>query len=222
MSFIECAEPGFAYHVVNIIDLERTLLEGIKFDDKNTYKSKYIDFHKYFDQFKPESIPHWVERKSSIFASIRFRDGHSWHSHSAILRIKILKHRCWVCNENLANFIYEPFILQSLDGFSNTREYMRNNGKDLVEEYWNNSLSYNDNLQKRYDKREGYDAEILIMHHIPPENIECLYIVSDHQIMSYKQWQGYFKPGSTDFRTQYNRYLHPDRISSDLKSPGSQ
>lgn len=222
MTFMDSAEQGYVYHVINIIDMERTLKEGIRFNDKNTYMSKYIDFHNYFDLFKPRSIPGWVERKRAIFASIRFKNGHSWHSHSAILKIKIQEHRCWVCNENLANFIYEPFILQSLDGFSGTREYLRVNGRAFVEEYWNNSLSYYDNLGKRYDKREGYDAEILIMHPIPPENIECLYIVSDHQIMSYKEWQEFFKPGGTDLEAQYNRYLHPDSISPDWKAPGSQ
>jgi hypothetical protein len=184
--------------------------------------SKYIDFHSYFDLFKPKSVPEWVERKRAIFASTRFKDGHTWHSHSAILRIKIEKHRCWVCNENLANFIYEPFILQSLDGFADTREYMRIHGREFVEEYWKNSLSYYDNLEKQYDKMKGYDAEILIMHHIPPENIECLYIVSDHQVMSYKEWQEYFKPGSTEIRAQYSKYLHPAIISTDWKTSGSQ
>ena len=222
MTFIDCAEQGYVYHVVNIIDLERALQQGIRFDDKNTYMSKYIDFHSYFDLFKPRSIPEWVERKKAIFASIRFKDGHTWHSHSAILSIKIEKDRCWVCNENMANFIYEPFILQNLDGFADTQECLRINGKAFVEEYWNNSLSYNDNLEKRYDKREGYDAEILIMHPIPPENIQCLYIVSDHQMMSYKEWQEYFKPGSNCMGTQYKRYLHPDNISSDWKTSGSQ
>jgi hypothetical protein len=215
MPFIECAEQGCVYHVVNIIDLEKTLQEGIRFDDKNTYLSKYLGFHSYFDQYKPRSIPQWVERKKAIFASVRFRNGHTWHSHSAILKIKIQKGSCWVCNENLANFIYEPFILQSLKGFEDTREYMRLHGRAFVEEYWSNSLSYEENIQKRYDEREGYDAEILVMHPIPPQDIECLYIVSDHQIMSYKQWQAYFKPGSADLKAQYNRYLHPESISND-------
>jgi len=109
-----------------------------------------------------------------------------------------------------------------MQGFTHTREYMRDNGRLLVEEYWNNSLSYCENLKKRVDKREGYDAEILIMHPIPPENVECMYIVSDHQIMNYKEWQECFKAGSTCLGTQYSRYLQPDNISSASKTPGSQ
>ncbi|HWR62476.1 MAG TPA: hypothetical protein VN580_12735 [Clostridia bacterium] len=222
MSFIDCAEQGCVYHVINITDLERTLREGIKFDDKGTYIGKYIDFHSYFDLFRPKRIPAWVERKKAIFSSIRFRRDHSWHSHSAILKISIRQDRCWVCNENLANFIYEPFILQNIEGFDETREYLRLHGRNFVEEYWENSLSYADNLKKRYDKKEGYDAEILVMHPIPPENIECLYIVSDHRIMSYSQWQNYFRPGNAELFAQYSRYLQPESISSDWKTSGSQ
>lgn len=222
MMLLDCAEQGYAYHVVNIIDLEKTLVEGIKYDDKTTYDSKYYNFHSYIDYYKPKNIPEWVERKKAIFASICFKEGHKWHSHSAILRIKILKDRCWICNENLANFIYEPFILQNMEGFAHTLEYMKLNGRVLVGEYWDNSLSYNDNLNRRYDKREGYDAEILIMHSIPPENIECLYIVSDHQVMRYKDWKEYFVPGSPYPAAQYSRYLQPSSISSAWKTCGSQ
>lgn len=222
MPFINCAEQGYAYHVINIVDLGKTLQEGIVFDDKNTYLSKYIDFHEYFDLYRPVSIPGWVERKKAIFASMCFKKDHCWHSHSAILRLRIKPDRCWVCNENLANFIYEPFILQSLEDFGATREYMRLYGGDFVEKYWNNSLSYEENLQKRYDKREGYDAEILIMHPIPPEDIECLYIVSDHQTMSFREIKAHFEPGSADPKLQYSRYLHPESISSDSKISGSQ
>jgi len=222
MSFIGIAEQGYVYHVINIIDLEKTLREGIRFDDKNTYLNKYIDFHKYFDLYKPEGIPVWVERKKAIFASMSFKDGHSWHSHSAILRLRISQDRCWVCNENLANFIYEPFILQSLEYFEGTREYMRLYGQAFVGKYWSSSLSYKENLQIRHDIKEGYDAEILIMHPIPPEDIECLYIVSDHQIMSFREWRAYFQPGNADPKLQYNRYLQPDNISSDSNISGLQ
>lgn len=222
MTIIDYAEQGYAYHVINIIDLKRTLAEGIKYDGKTTYDSKYHDFHSFFDYYKPETIPDWVERKKAIFASICFKEGHKWHSHSAILRVKILKNRCWVCNENLANFIYEPFILQDMEGFSHMKNYMRIGGKAFVEEYWNNSLSYNDNLHERNDKKEGYDAEILIMHPIPPDNIECLYIVSDHQMMSYKEWQDFFKPEDLNMVAQYSKYLHPSNISSAWKTSGSQ
>lgn len=222
MTLKDYMEQGYVYHIVNIIDLKKTLREGIRYDDKNTYASKYTDFHTYFDLYRPESIPDWVERKKAIFASICFREGHKWHSHSAILRIKILKDRCWICNENLANFIYEPFILQHMEGFALTMDYMEVKGREFVGVYWNNSLSYNDNLHKRYDKKEGYDAEVLVMHSIPPENIECLYIVSDHQIMSYQNWKEYFISGSPYHQAYYSRYLQPSSISSAWKTSGSQ
>lgn len=222
MMLEDCSEQGYAYHVVNIIDLGKTLAEGIKYDDKPTYDSKYYDFHSYFDYYRPAAIPGWVERKKAIFASIGFKEGHKWHSHSAVLKIKIQNDRCWICNENLANFIYEPYILQNMEGFGDIREYMRVNGRAFVEEYWEHSLSYKNNLNIRYDKREGYDAELLIMHKVPPEDIECLYIISDHQIMSYKEWQEFFKPGNRPIEIQYSRYLQPRSISSASKTPGSQ
>ncbi|HWQ30935.1 MAG TPA: hypothetical protein VN549_08085 [Negativicutes bacterium] len=213
MMFIESAEPGYAYHVVNINDLQKTLTEGIIFDDKKTYESKYVDFHNYFDRFKPESIPKWVQRKHAIFASLRFREGHSWHSHSALLKIKLETRRCWVCNENLANFIYEPFVLQSIEGFGTISEYMDVNGETIVGEYWRSSLSYEDNLIRRFDSKKGYDAEILVMHPIPPENLECLYIVSDHQTLEYKKLKEYYKKGNISLEDQYRRYLQPASIS---------
>jgi hypothetical protein len=222
MTFKDYAEKGYVYHVVNIVDLKRTLQEGIRYDGKNTYTSKYNEFHSFFDRYRTGGIPDWVERRKAIFASICFKEGHKWHSHSAILRIKILKNRCWVCNENLANFIYEPFILQHMGGFDRTMEYMRINGKAFAEGYWDNSLSYNDNLSKRYDKKEGYDAEVLIMHPIPPQNIECLYIVSDHRVMSYQDWKEYFISGSLYTKAQYSKYLQPDNMSSAWNTPGSQ
>jgi hypothetical protein len=220
--FEDCTGQGYAYHVVNIVDLEKTLAEGISYDDKSTYDSKYYNFHAFFDYYKPDTVPEWVERKKAIFASICFKEGHKWHSHSAVLKIKIQKERCWVCNENLANFIYEPFILQHMEGFGNIQEYMRINGREFVEEYWKNSLSYNDNLNIRYDKKEGYDAELLIMHKVPPEEISCLYIISDHQMLSYKEWQEFFEPGSRNIEAQFNKYLQPSSISSASKTSGSQ
>lgn len=215
-------EMDCVYHVVCIVDLKKTLQEGIKYDDKNTYAGKYADFHNFFDLHKLGTIPDWVERRKAIFGSVGFKEGHNWHSHSAILRISIVRDRCWICNENLANFIYEPFMLQHMDGFERTKEYMRTKGKEFAEEYWRNSLSYNENLNKRYDKREGYDAEVLIMHSIPPQNIECLYIVSDHQIISYQDWKEYFVAGAPYAEAQYNRYLQPDNTSSAWKTPNLQ
>jgi hypothetical protein len=214
MVYLDYAEQGYAYHVINIVDLEKTLAEGIKYDDKATYDNKYYEFHIYFDHYKPAHIPEWVERSKAIFASICFSKGHTWHSHSAILRVKIQMDRCWVCNENLANFIYEPFILQHMEGFEQLQEHLKSNGETYVLEYWNNSLSYNSNLNKKCEKEEGYDAEILIMHPIPPEHIECLYIVADHQIMSFMDWRKCLN--------QYRRYLQPNNTSSAWNTLGSQ
>lgn len=208
--------------MVNIIDLKKTLSEGLSFNDKKTYASKYYDFHSYFDSFKPPIIPAWVERKKAIFASLNFREEHVWHSHSAVLKLRINPVRCWICNENIANFIYEPFILQHLNGFDAAREYMLKNGRKVVEEYWSLSLSYNENLKKRYDKREGYDAEVLVLHDIPPEDAECLYIVSDHEIMSFDEWRDIFKPDRTCPATYKSRYLQPSRTYSAWNTSGSQ
>jgi len=65
---------------VSIVDLEKTLAEGIRFDDKKTYYYKYYNFHDYFDRYKTSDIPSWVLRKKAIFASMNFKENHSWHS----------------------------------------------------------------------------------------------------------------------------------------------
>ena len=222
MILTEYMEQGKLYHIVSIIDLKKALKEGIRYDDKNTYASKYTDFHAYFDHNKPKGIPDWVERKKAIFASFYFGKGHKWHSHSAILRIKIMKERCWVCNENQANSMYEPFILKDMEEFYRTKDFMRTKGEELVGEYWNNSLSYSDNISKRYDKREGYDAEVLVMHPIPPENIECLYIISEHKIMNYHEWEEHIINRNLHCEAQYSKYLQPSSISEAWKTSGSQ
>ncbi len=222
MTFEDYAEQGFVYHVISITDLRNTLRYGIRYDGKKTYTGKYSGFHGFFDTYRPEHIPDWVERKRAVFASIGFGEGHKWHSHSAILKIKVYPDRCWICNENLANFVYEPFILQEMEGFGRTKEYMETKGREFVRKYWNNSLSYNVNLDKRYDKREGYDAEVLIMHTIPPENIECLHIVSDHSIMGFFEWQECFVCGNPHTESQYSKYLQPDSISTAENAPGLQ
>jgi hypothetical protein len=218
----DLAQEGYVYHVASIIDLQKTLDEGLCFDDKNTYFSKYYDFHSYFDSFKPASIPLWVERKKAIFASLNFKKSHTWHSHTAVLKVRIRPEKCWICNENIANFIYEPFILQNLNEFGSAREYISINGRNVVEEYWALSLSYMENLEKRYDKREGYDAEVLILHDIPPQDIECLYIVADHEVMSLEEWKKAFEPGLTCLTAQNSRYLQPSRMYSAWNISGSQ
>ncbi|MGE5630865.1 MAG: hypothetical protein ACM3TR_07180 [Caulobacteraceae bacterium] len=220
--FQDFAGEGYVYHIVNIIDLKKTMSEGIRYDDKKTYASKYYDFHSYLDSYKPLGIPEWVERKKAIFTSFNFKNNHTWHSHSAVLRVRIEKSRCWVCNENIANFIYEPFILQHMAEFGSAGSYISGNGLKIVQEYWNTSLSYIENLEKRYDKREGYDAEILVLHDIPPQNIECLYIISDHKMMTFKEWQDVFKPENTCLSIQYSKYLQPKSTTSAWNTSGSQ
>lgn len=222
ITFKDFAQEGYVYHVVNIIDLKKALNEGLGFDDKKTYISKYYDFHSYFDSFKPPSVPGWVERKKAIFASLNFKEGHTWHSHSAVLKVKIDPERCWICNENIANYIYEPFILQHINGFTAAREYISKNGRKVVEEYWAVSLSYMENLNIRHDKREGYDAEVLILHDIPPRDIQCLYIMSDHEVMSFDDWKNVFEPDCTCLALQSRRYLQPSSTFSAWNTSGSQ
>lgn len=123
---------------------------------------------------------------------MNFKDGHLWHSHTAILEIKVDEKSCWVCNENIANFIYEPFILQQMEQFPEAKSFMALNGINKVGEYWDSSLSFEDNLSERRDRKRGYDAEVLVMHHIPPGNLRCVRIISDHQNMTYEQWKEFF------------------------------
>ncbi len=190
--FRDYTETKRVYHVVTLTDLEKTLKNGISFDDKKTYKNKYNNFHKFIDKYRTESIPNWVIRNKAIFSSMNFKHNHIWHSHSAILSIKINEDMCWVCNENIANFLYEPLILQNIKDFEAATKFMIRNGQIIAEDYWINSCSFKDNLEARKDKEEGYDAEILIMHHIPPEDIKVLYIVSDHRYMEVKEWEDFF------------------------------
>lgn len=193
LTFEDFSVTGALYHVVSIIDLEKTLAEGIRFDDKTTYFEKYYHFHDYFDKYKTPNIPPWVFRKKAIFASINFKKTHNWHSHTALLKIKADINRCWVCNENKANILFEPFILQNIKGFEEAKDFIERKGPKIVEEYWLDSLSLIENIKVRRDKEEGYDAEILIFHDIPPEDIQCIFIISDHSIMSPDKWTKYFK-----------------------------
>ena len=193
MKFEDYAETKSVYHVVSIIDLKGTMENGISYNAKSTYKSKYLDFHKYFDSARPDDIPSWVERKRAIFASMNFKQDHSWHSHTAVLKVKINEDKCWICNENIANFLYEPLILQDYEEIKSAAGFVKRNGAKVVEEYWRNSLSFKENLVKRMDKKPGYDAEVLILHDILPQDIECLYIISDHKVMSLEEWKSFFE-----------------------------
>ena len=192
MLFPDYEKSGVIYHIVSITDLEKTLTEGISYDDKATYKTKYYGFHHLIDGEKPEYIPDWVNRSKTIFASMNFHRLHKFHSHSAILAVKINEERCWIANENFANQLYEPFILQNIKQFSNCWNYLQTEGRELLSEYWKTSLSFSDNLSRRVDRIRGYDAEVLVCHNIEPENIEVLYIISDHKMMDVSQWKQRF------------------------------
>lgn len=184
LTFEDFSLTGALYHIVSIMDLEKTLAEGIRYDDKLTYLNKYYDFHNYFDKYKTRDIPSWVERRRAIFCSMNFKETNNWHSHTALLKVKTDIKKCWVCNENKANPLFEPFILQHIPGFKKAKDFINMRGPLMVEEYWKTSLSLEENMKIRRDKEKAYDAEVLIFHDIPPENIECLYIISDHSIMT--------------------------------------
>jgi hypothetical protein len=197
--FKDYTETKVVYHVVTITDLDNTLKHGIKFNDKNTYKSKYHEFHRFIDEKKPEYIPEWVVRSNAIFASMNFKPDHMWHSHSALLSIRIREELCWICNENIANFLYEPLMLQQVSGFDSAREFIRKNGSKIVEDYWKCSLSFKDNLLLRKDKMAGYDAEVLILHDILPKDIELLDIASDHRCMEVDKWKKFFQSNHLNY-----------------------
>ncbi len=182
--FKDYSQTNRVYHIVSLKDLDYVLKYGICYNDKITYDTKYRGFHDYIDTFKGEDIPSWVERKKSIFASLNFKEDHYFHSHSAILSIKIQADKCWIANENLANKIYEPFVLKETKGFEGCKSFLDKEGKVILKQYWDTSLSFTENLKERRDLGKGYDGEVLICHCIPKEDIEVLYICSDHERMS--------------------------------------
>lgn len=192
MFFDDYFKTGKIYHIAPINDLEKILSDGIKYDDKATYEEKYYNFHCFIDSLKPEYIPSWVKRKEAIFATKNYRKEPNFCSHSVVMALKIDSSKCWVANESRANQIYEPFILQEVDFLKGAKEYMKIEGKKVIEEYWQTSLSFEENLKKRMDLREGYDAEVLIFHDIEPKDIEILYIVSDHRVMEFNEWEKVF------------------------------
>lgn len=179
------------YHIAPIIKLEEILKNGLKLDEASS--RKYKDFNSYFDSMKPLNIPEWVSRKKAIYGSMNFKSNHRWHSHSVILSIKIDEERCWVSDENLANILYEPFILSKIELFSSARQLLELKGKEYVANYWLNSISFVDNIKLRRDRKEWYDAEILIMHDIPPRDIKIVNIISDHRMMNVEEFNNTFK-----------------------------
>ncbi|MFA5523813.1 MAG: hypothetical protein WDA24_05615 [Tissierellales bacterium] len=185
--FPNYTETGHVYHIACITDLDSILKNGIKYKDKSTYRTMYLEFHKFISSLKPDSIPAWVRREKAIFASLNYNETHSWHSHTVLLSLKIDRDKCWIANENLANRIYEPFILKDVKSFEEAGNYVNKEGKKAIEDYWTTSLSFSENLIARRDKEEGYDAEVMIFHDIKPEDITILRIISDHKIMTVKE-----------------------------------
>lgn len=192
MFFEDYTKTGLIYHVVHITDLKEVLRNGINYDDKNSYNRWYLSFHKFIDQHRIPEIPSWVQRKKAIFASMNYRNSPGFHSHSAVLGLKVEESKCWVANENKANQIYEPFILKEIYDFERSENYLKTEGKKILTDYWKTSLSFEKNLLYRRDLEEDYDAEVMIFHPIPPEDIQLLYIVSDHQVLTVEEWRKVF------------------------------
>lgn len=193
MFFKDYNSTGLVYHIANINDLNKIFEEGIRYDHKSTYINQYLSFHKFFDSLKPDNIPKWVLRQKAIFASMNFEKNHYFHSHSIVLGLKVDISKCWIANENLANCLYEPLVLSKIEKFKYVKEYIETIGVKKGEEYWNTSLSFVENLSKRKDRIDDYDEEVLIFHSIKPEDIEPLYIVSDHKMLTMDEWKTMFK-----------------------------
>jgi hypothetical protein len=69
---------------------------------------------------------------------------------------------------------------------------LQSKGKEILKKYWQTSLSFKENMEKRYDMTEGYDSEVLILHDIKPKDIDILYIISDHSMLTEDQWRKHF------------------------------
>ncbi|MBS4535353.1 hypothetical protein GOQ29_06945 [Clostridium sp. D2Q-14] len=196
MIFKDYTETNIIYHIASIIDLKKILEEGIKYDDKVSYRTKYLEFHRFINKYKSLNVPSWVVRQKTIFGSMNFNNEHKWHSHTVILGIKINEDYCWVANENLVNEIYEPFILKDITQFDFMKDYIKKVGINNIKKYWNNSLSFKENLMKRLDKNKDYDCEVLVFHDIKPEDIIPIGIVTDHKYIEYKNLENiYLKEG---------------------------
>ncbi|KAB3530023.1 hypothetical protein [Alkaliphilus serpentinus] len=192
MFFCDFLETGVVYHIAPINDFKKILERGIGYKDKVSYKSKYIEFHNFLDSFRTSDIPDWVERQKAIFASMNFKKHPCFHAHSVILAVKVYPERCWIANENRGNQLYEPFILKDIKEFRSANHYLNTKGAAMALQYWKTSLSFQDNIKKRMDLVRGYDAEVMIFHPIPPEDIKPLFIVSDHRILTIDQWRRIF------------------------------
>lgn len=190
--FKDYTETQRVYHIAPVNDLKKLLAKGLSFDDKASYHTKYCGFHGFINKYRTANIPAWVDRSRAIFASMNYRSRPAFHSHTVLLAVRLQADKCWVANENKANQVYEPFVLRELKEFRAARRYLEGEGSRLLREYWETSLSFEENLIERRDFNKGYDAEVLILHPIPPEDIEVLYIVSDHRILKPHQWKQIF------------------------------
>ncbi|SES90268.1 hypothetical protein SAMN05660297_00920 [Natronincola peptidivorans] len=192
MFFEDYTKTRMIYHITHITDLKKILAEGINYDDKISYKKHYHSFHGLIDKYATDDLPPWVVREKAIFGSMNYKNNPCFHSHTAVLALKVDIKKCWVANENKANQIYEPFILKGIEDFKEAENYLKTKGKELIQAYWDTSLSFEDNLKKRKDLEEGYDAEVMIFHTIPPENVKVLYLVSDHRVLTVEEWKEIF------------------------------
>ncbi len=183
MLFTDYSDTKRLYHIVCISDLKYIFEDGLRFSKRLSYKDKYQSFHEFMDIYRTENVPEWVVRKRALFASLNYKDNQIWHSHSAILSIKVDTDCCWVANENTANFLYEPFVLKTIHQFASLNDFLYNKGKEIAEDYWLNSMCLMDYLGKRKSVGDKYDAEVLIMKDIKPADINLIAIVTDHRII---------------------------------------
>lgn len=180
------------YHIISLHDLRTALTKGISYHDKITFDTKYKGFHSTIQQEKLQKVPAWVRRDQAIFASINYVQKHHFHADSVVLGLKIDEERCWVANEDLANKIYAPFVLKDIVEYNDAISYMNSEAKDLLKDYWETSLSFIDNLTYRYDLRKDYNAEVLVLHPILPEDIDVEYIISGHYVVKPEEWKEKF------------------------------
>lgn len=180
------------YHIISLYDLKSTLLKGIHYDDKVTYNTKYNGFHSTIQKEKTKNIPKWLKRDKAIFASMNYNKNNNFYADSVVLSIKINPEKCWVANENLVNKVYAPFILKEIDGYKKAEHFMKTKGKKLLKEYWETSLSFLDNLNYRFDLKEDYNAEVLILHSVLPKDIKVEYIIAGHTKVKPEEWKEKF------------------------------
>ena len=192
MFFDDYSKTQLVYHIAHITDLDKILAEGLRYDDKISYKNHYHSFHDFIDKIRPEDVPSWVIRKKAIFATMNYKKEPSFHSHTAVLGLKVDPTRAWIANESKANEIYEPFILQDIQGFAGAKSFIETKAVECIKGYWDTSLDFQDNLKERRDLKYGYDAEVMILKNIPSRDIQLIYIVSDHRIMTPEEWRERF------------------------------